>query len=312
MPSGTYLVRVAISDDDLGEGRADTTVVVEAEDATVAFDTDNDVVVEVDAPGSDSSVPFTLRVSVRESMPDDAAYEAAPGDINRAEVSMTFEPVGPGPATTVQCVSTETVPTNDYSALLTVACDFTGIGVNTYATVANVTGGYYAGSSESVLVVLDPSLGFTTSGGTYTGANGDRVNFGYTMKYNKKRTKIQGSLLVIRHAEDGLYRLKSNQVVGLALGWADGFGWASFSGKATYKEPTWEDAVGNYEFIAYVEDHDTSGIGADRFWVTASRDGELAAGLSIDPSAVDNAVELDGGNIVVPHQGGGGGGSAAR
>jgi hypothetical protein len=64
--------------------------------------------------------------------------------------------------------------------------------------------------------------------------------------------------------------------------------------------------------VAYVEDHDTSGIGADRFWVTAGRGGELAVGLSMDDPAVVHAAVLTGGNIVVPHQGGGGGGRAAR
>ena len=87
----------------------------------------------------------------------------------------------------------------------------------------------------------------------------------------------------------------------MAVGWSNDFGWASFSGKGTYKEPTWDDAVGNYEFIAYAEDHDTPGAGADRFWVTAHRGDELAIGLSMDNSAVDNAQPLTGGNIVIPH-----------
>ena len=125
------------------------------------------------------------------------------------------------------------------------------------------------------------------------------------MKYNKKGTNLQGSLLLIRHTQDGIYRLKSNALNGLALGQpADGsFGWASFSGKATYLEPGWEEALGNHEFIVYVEDHDEPGSGADRFWIEVARDG-LPQELSLAREATDNdhSVLLSGGNIVVPHQ----------
>ena len=41
-----------------------------------------------------------------------------------------------------------------------------------------------------MLVVYDPSLGFTTGGGWFIwpDGSGDKTNFGYTMKYNKKAT----------------------------------------------------------------------------------------------------------------------------
>jgi hypothetical protein len=57
------------------------------------------------------------------------------------------------------------------------------------------------------------------------------------MKYNRKRTNMRGSLLVIRHSENGIYRLKSNQVDGPTIGSTSEFSWASFTGKATYQEP---------------------------------------------------------------------------
>ena len=51
----------------------------------------------------------------------------------------------------------------------------------------------------------------------------------------------------------------------------------------------------------YVEDHDESGVGVDRFWIEVrDRDGNVVT-LSMDPIAVDNAEVLGGGNIVVPH-----------
>ena len=42
-----------------------------------------------------------------------------------------------------------------------------------------VDGGYYTGLSEDVLVIYDPSLGFTTGGGTFLWPEtGEKTNFG--------------------------------------------------------------------------------------------------------------------------------------
>ena len=162
---------------------------------------------------------------------------------------------------------------------------------------------------------LDEVLGFTTGGGwfywpgtedTEAGYPGDRTNFGYTMKYNKKATNVKGSLLVIRHLPDGsIYRLKSNALNSLSIGDGNGgtFGWASFAGKATYLEPGWPEPVGNHTFLVYVEDHGQPGAGADAFWIEVQDRSGDPTGLSMDRQAVDNAVLLEGGNIVVPHGG---------
>jgi hypothetical protein len=187
--------------------------------------------------------------------------------------------------------------------------------VNTYTAQANVTGDYYTGSSEDVLVVYDPSLGFTTGGGWFywpgtedpeTGYPGDRTNFGYTMKYNKKGGNVQGSLLIIRHMPDGtIYRMKSNALYGLSLGEnvTIPMGWAAFSGKGTYLEPGWPEPVGNYEFTAYVEDRNEPGVGIDRFWIEVlDKDRIIEPELSLPRPAGSNTVEIAGGNIVVPHR----------
>ncbi len=98
--------------------------------------------------------------------------------------------------------------------------------VETYLVVVTLTGAYYNDSNEDVLVIFDPSLGLTTGGGWFywpgsadpeTGYPGDKTNFGFTMKYHKKGTNPQGSLLLIRHRQDGsIYRVKSNALNGLA------------------------------------------------------------------------------------------------
>ncbi len=297
---GSYTIRLSVADDDLGVTALDVAFNVAPEDATVTFDAGNPVAVPVTGGGSDAGEPFTLVVSVQETQPDVGAG-ASPGDINLAQVTVRLEPIGPGSPVSAACTSTGPVAPFDYNSVLTLECDFAGVPVGTYAAAATVSGGYYIGADEAVVTVFDPSLGFTTGGGTYTDSNGDRVNFGYTVKYNKKRSRVQGSLVVIRHADDGVYRLKSTGMDALAVGSAGGFGWASFTGKATYREPGWDGAVGDYEFVAYVEDHATPGAGADRFWITADRRGEPAAGLSMEAPPRANAATLTGGNLVAPH-----------
>jgi hypothetical protein len=189
-----------------------------------------------------------------------------------------------------------------YDAVLPVTCTFDDVPVNTFTVEATVDGGFYDGYNEDVLVVYDPSLGFTTGGGWfYWPGTDDKTNFGYTMKY-KKTSKVSGNFLLIRHMDDGsIYRVKSNALYGLAIGEADGFGWASFSGKATYMEPGWAEPIGNHDFVVYVEDHGQPGDG-DRVWLEMHDKGrDVIDSLSMLRGAPDNAVPISGGNIVVPH-----------
>jgi hypothetical protein len=123
------------------------------------------------------------------------------------------------------------------------------------------------------------------------------------MKYNKKGTNLKGQLLLIRHLPDGTaYRLKSNALDGLALSDPSAtFGWATFSGKATYLAPGWPEPVGNYHFVVYAEDHATPGAGVDRFWISVTDGDGNPTDLSMTGPAVEEAALLGGGNIAVPH-----------
>ena len=307
LSEGVYTVRTTVSDDYGGVSVNDAVIEVVPEDATVAFDDDNPVAVQVASPGGESG-PFSLAFYVTETEPDlpaDPGAGVAPGDISRASVAVTLVPVGPGGEEFPLSCAASVDPVG-YAGEITVACDFDEVPVNTYTVVVVVDGGYYAGSSEDVLVIYDPSLGFTTGGGWfYWPGTTDKTNFGYTMKYNKKGGNVKGSLLLIRHLSDGtIYRVKSNALYGLALGEAGdpAFGWASFSGKCTYLEPGWPEPIGNYEFIVYVEDRGEPGTGTDRVWIQVlDKDDLVVHVMAMDRPAVDNAQVLGGGNIVVPH-----------
>ncbi len=302
-PAGTYTVRATVSDDYGGVTVADATIVVLPEESVVVFDTSNPVAVGVVSAGGDSG-PFTLTAYVTEKEPDLPAGSSHPGDISRANVAVAIIPVGPGSPVNPTC--TTSVDPGGYAGEITVVCEFDGVPVNTYTVTVTIDGGYYAGTGEDVLIVYDPSLGFTTGGGWfYWPGTDERTNFGYTMKYNKKGQKVQGSFLLIRHLAGGeKFRVKSNALYGLALGEGTDFGWASFSGKATYLEPGWQEPIGNHRFVVYVEDYGEPGAGLDHIWIEVlDKDSVVIPVSSMERPATDHTETLEGGNIVVPHQG---------
>jgi hypothetical protein len=314
-PAGTYVAMLTFSDDDGGSVTVDVTYEVDAEDASVSFDLSNPVAELVTGDGEPSG-PFSVTVYVEETEPDIASNGALPGDLTLAVIDVRLVPVGPGGHELPQSCALSTTGTG-YAAVTTVTCDFDNVPVNTYLVQVTVAGGYYTGTGEDVLSVYDPSLGFTTGGGWfYWPGTDDKTNFGYTMKYNKKGKNLKGSLLLIRHTDSGIYRVKSNALFGLALGSEDGsdpYGWASFSGKSTYREPGWDSGEGNHQFIVYVEDHGTPGAAADRFWIEVrDKDRNVIGDSSMSSPAATNAETLEGGNIVVPHQGGSGGGGSKK
>ena len=300
--AGSYNVAIDIEDDLPDSNSVQTAIVVEQEDALIEFEKENPVAVQVDTPGGVSPT-FNLVFYTSEAVPDFALYGTAPGDISRASLSVLLEPVGPG--TPVSGTCTPLTPTGSgYEGVQPFTCEFSHAAVNTYTVNVSVNGGYYTGHNEDVVVVFDPSLGFTTGGGwLYWPGTTERTNFGYTMKYNKKGERVKGNLLLIRHLADGsIFRIKSNALYGLALGKGDDIGWASFSGKTTYLEPGWVEPIGNHEFLVYVEDRDQSGSSLDKFWIEMhDKDGKLIPIISIDRDAIDQAIEIQGGNIIVPH-----------
>ncbi|MGD8588884.1 MAG: cadherin-like domain-containing protein [Chromatiales bacterium] len=292
---GTHPISFTLSDLEAAK-RVDTEVIVVPEDASAAFDAANRVSIRVVSDGGNSGL-FTLIVNVMETVPDLPAGSALPGDISLADLTMKLVPVGAGGTLTGTCTATTAT---------TRSCSFNGVPVETYTIEVTIDGDHYTGSAEDVLTVYDPSLGFTTGGG-WLGwpGTGEKTNFGYTMKYGKKGTNVKGSLLLIRHLADGQkYRIKSNALEGLAVGQDPTvpYGWASFSGKATYLEPGMSEAEGNHGFMVYVEDRDEPGNDNDRFWIIArAKDGSMIPAMSLSEPGAANAVAIRGGNIVVPH-----------
>ena len=166
-PAGNYdVVADFAGDDDYSQASDTEPFTINPEDASVTFDVDNQVAVQVTEPGGKSG-DFTLSVDVTETENSDAL-----GEIRLAEVSMNLVPVGPGlPVSPLSCSRTESETT------LTFVCEFNDLEVNTYSVQVTVDGDYYTGSAEDVLVIYNPSLGFTVAsnggGSSGGGASGE-------------------------------------------------------------------------------------------------------------------------------------------
>ncbi len=290
-----------------------TALTVTKENAIITLDSANAVAVRVGSDGGNNSA-FTWSALIHQALD---GYAGNLGNIQPEDIALTFSAVGSGGGWT------GTASTFDPAtgiATFNVPADV--LGVETYAGVVTLDNEWFvAAPAEDVLVVYDPSLGFTTGGGWFTWPagtqnpelEGARVNFGYTMKYtiNKKNVQVKGSLLLIAHLDDGgIIRLKSNALYGLAIVSNTYPGIASFSGKCVYTRLDADGNVlaesGNQEFKVYVQDMDEPGNETDMFWFTTKLtiDGELPFSLDGDGDRKVDANEyvyLGGGNLVVPH-----------
>src|SRR5262249_55058627 len=155
----------------------------------------------------------------QEKQPDNAnGGTAAAGDIGKANLpSITLNPIAGGSGITLTC-SAGSVSGTGYGAIKPFTCTTNvAIPLGTYEVDGSATGSYYGGTGSDAFTVYDPSLGFATGGGTFL-LGGDRVNFGFTMKYNKGGSNLQGSWVAVRHYADGtIAREKSNSLGGLAI-----------------------------------------------------------------------------------------------
>ena len=308
-PAGSYAITAQFTSTNTNYSSSalssSAALTVTAENATATYLATNPEAIKVASVGG-TSPSFTLQASVAETQPDLATGTALAGDINKAPVSMTLAPVGPGSSVTSSACSAGAVGAG--YLIKTYACTFANVPVNTYAVqvqVGTISGtSFYVGSTEDALTVYDPSLGFASGGGTFAWpSTGERTTFGFAMRYGRNGTNPSGSVIVVRHLANGtIYRLKSSTLEGLAISaTTSSYGYATFSGKGTYVQPGWTSPVGNYNWTVYVEDRDEPGTGPDKFWVQVTG-GNAGTGLFLPSTAAANARGLTGGNIMAPHR----------
>jgi len=253
-----------------------TSLTVTKEDAIVTPSASNPMAVQVTAPGSNMSVPFSLVASIVE------VSDGSLGDIaNATPVTCTLTPVGPGSPVT----ATASTSGSGLGPLIA-TCNFSSLPVNVYDVAFTIGGNFYMGSGQTVVTVFDPSLGSVTGGGRIINPNtGFPASFGFSVK-SLKNGQTQGSLLYIEHRATGDVMLKSNAMGSLAIVSNQGI----FTGKATL------NGVGNYTFRATVIDNGEPGT-SDQFGLQVKDpSGATVANLTFSP------ITLSGGNIQVPHK----------
>jgi VCBS repeat-containing protein len=303
VPAGYYDLVITVSD-----GETETTkrfyelLVISPEDAILWFDRWNPDAVEVTRSGGNSG-PISLTLYVRETLPDEALFDAASGDIGLAQVGATLIPVGFGDTADGHC---EPVGKSGdgYEAKLKVKCSFMNVPVNTYFVQASLADRFYSGDSEDLLTVYDSMLGFIIGNGSFNWpGTDDQTFFTFYARYTWWRTKLQGMLLIVRrHPAGGISWVRSYYVSSLAVGRSkDGsFEWAVLNGKTTCgNKAGWPPFLG-CEFTLYVEDHKRVNGGVDRFWIEIrDQHHQRMYDMSQLRPAVDNAVMIDCGDIDV-------------
>jgi hypothetical protein len=121
-------------------------------------------------------------------------------------------------------------------------------------TVGIIIGGYYTRNSSddnTIITVSKPVPDFVTGGGYIVlatpgglkaGDIGSKQNFGFTLKFNKKGTNLQGQLnSIVRRTEAGVmhtYQIKANKMTSLSVQKTAAGGTATFNGKAVLTDIT--------------------------------------------------------------------------
>jgi hypothetical protein len=238
---------------------------VSREDAVVTSAPSNPDSVQVTTPGGTATVSLSALIT--------EIADGSLGDISKATpVTFTLTPIGPGSALKQTVAAAGGGPAGSVTATVT----FNDVAVNVYEVSIEVGGEFYQGSGSSVLVVFDPSLGFTTGGGTIT-HNGSNANFGFNFKY-LNNGRAQGDLLYIEHRPTGNLKLKSNAIDSMAIVDAQ----AIVLGKATFK------GGGNYSFRLIAVDSGEPGE-QDQFGLEViDKDGKVVDDLTFTPIPIDH------------------------
>lgn len=220
--AGRYTVTYTATDETGASDSTTSSFEVTREDATVAASASNPKAIFVATAGG-STGGFSLGATVTET-------DTSKGDIGLATpVSFALTPLESG--TSYSC--TATTRGGGVGGQLDTSCSFSGVAVNAYRVDITVGGDYYQGGAQTLVAVVDPSLGFFT--GEATIRNGGRdakveVNARY-----KANGSLDGSLHYLEQRAPGA-RLEATQLDALVVVGQKGYvlGSARVNGTAGY------------------------------------------------------------------------------
>jgi hypothetical protein len=247
---GKYMVKVCVSDG-LDVACTEVEIDISKEDARVSY-TGGNFFQTAGTSVSTVSIPLSADIWDITAKTGDPAHDIYDGDIRNARVTFVNRDAGNAPLT--NCANLTPVLYNplDLKAGF-VACNWPaniGSQDSVTFTIGIVVNNYYTrdgGDDNTTITVAKPvPTNFITGGGflinlnsagDYAGLTGAKTNFGFTVKYNKKLTNLQGNANIIVRATDGkVYQIKSNSTQSLTVN--SGAGTATFLSKANLTDVT--------------------------------------------------------------------------
>ena len=313
-PSRDYTLRVTVTDEDGGSTTEDIVLLVDQENARSTY-AGQYFVSTPSIRSSEATIELRATVVDITTAVDSshAEWDGFAGDISNARVTFVDAagiPIAPDAAGLPVTLVDPADPSTAVAAY-SWAVDIGNQDSISYDVGIRVEGFYerFEATDLTVVTVSKPQdnsvtgggyLVNTDSAGLYAGDDDLRTNFGFNIKFNKKRTNVQGKVNVILRQEDRVYQIKSNATDTLLLD-PDDDTRAEFRAKANLTDIT--DPAnpvslgGNLTFIASVTDAGEPGS-EDRIGLTLWRNDELW--FSSHWSGTSTLEQLlDGGNVQV-------------
>lgn len=221
---------------------------VNAEDARAPYSGS-----EVFSTGSQTSstATITLSATIKDitAVPGDAALDASAGDITKATVTFVDRDNNSILASDVPVGLVSSSDAKVGTATKNIAVTLSNSEMSAGAkimTIGIIVNGFYtrnSGEDNTVITIQVPGnqfisgggyLNLSNSAGLYPGAVGSKNNFGFTVKYNKSGTHLQGNMNTIVRNNGRVYQIKGNAMTSLAVQ----NNTATFNGKANIQDVT--------------------------------------------------------------------------
>jgi len=222
---GTYVIRVTVTDEDVGERFADTTIVVKPEDARSTYAG----ALFVSTPSIDETVAVVeLRAVIQDITicPADPSWDAEAGQVTTSTVTFVNRDTG---VIIAEDVSVQLIDPADPKTGVAVYAWPVDLGSqdSDSCTVGYVVEGFYTcAEGETVVTLSKPLQDFITGGGylinessagAYEGDPGLKTNFGFNVKFNNTLTNLQGKVNAIIRKDGRVYQIKTNATESLVV-----------------------------------------------------------------------------------------------
>jgi len=243
---GTYIIRIMVTDDDGGEGIADTEIIVNPEDAISTYVGP----LFVSTPSINDTIAIVeLRAVIQDISfyPEDPDFDPNAGNITTSTVKFikwdngTYTVIAAG--LPVQLIDPADSTTG--AAIYQWSVDLGNLDSESFTVGIIVERHYSSPDEETVITVSKPLRNFITGGGClinensagiYAGDPGLKTNFGFNVKFNKKLTNLQGKVNAIIRKDGRLYQIKTNATQSLVVDPINNT--ATFLSKANLKDIT--------------------------------------------------------------------------